>query len=118
MQDLQNRAPAAAGWWTRLPDGSIRRVLSYRAADTYVCLREICTPVQEAARLRLANQATQNSAAIEQDRALVAQIRCDILRTPDLLEAYFFLGADNSSRSALIESNPTLALADFADFAD
>lgn len=115
MQDLKRRAPPGAGWWSRLPDGSIRRVLAHRAADTYVCVREVCTAAQEEARARLATPAGMTAAEIARDKAIVSQIQCDFLRTPDLFEAYAFLGADSSARSALQEANPALTPADLED---
>ena len=115
MQDVKRRASTGAGWWSRLADGSIRRVLAHRAADVYVCVREICSPEEEAVRGRLATPAAMTADELARDRALVAHIRCDFLRTPDPLEAFAFLGADDSARSALLEANPALTAADLPD---
>lgn len=116
MQDVSRRAPAGAGWWSRLDDGSIRRVWAYRSDDRYVCLREISSLAQEAARLRLsAPEGTLTPAEAAQARAMIAKIPCDIIKTPDVHEAFAFLGGDNSARSALMEANPELSGVDFAD---
>jgi hypothetical protein len=116
MQDVGRRASIGAGWWSRLADGSIRRVWAHRAHGRYVCLREISTPAQEAARNRLAG-AREDAAAedVEHDKAIVAAIRFDILRTPDLFEAFAFLGGDSSAKSALRDANPRLSWRDFPD---
>ena len=116
MQDVGRLATVGAGWWSRLEDGSIRRVWAHRADGRFVCLREISTPRQESARLRLAGlQRSPTPEDIERDKAIVAGIRIDILRTPDLFEAFAFLGGDSSAKSALRDANPRLSSRDFPD---
>jgi hypothetical protein len=115
MQDLHRRASAESGWWVRLTDGSVRRVWAHRAAGVYICLREISSPAQEAARRRLAARpGTASAAEAARDAQLAAQIRCDVMRTPDLYEAFAFLGGDSPAMSALLEADPDLSPADFS----
>lgn len=115
-QDAAPPLPRGTGWWSLLEDGSIRRVWACRGEAGYVCLREISTPEQEAARASLASFAGALPAQ-ERERCLglVARIDCAVLGTPDLLEAFAFLGGDDSARSALLDADPRLARRDLPD---
>lgn len=82
----------------------------------YLCLRELSTPEQEAARASLASFA-EALPVQERERCLrlVARIDSSVLSTPNVSEAFAFLGADDSARSALLDAHPGLTRRDLPD---
>lgn len=104
-----------SGWWTRLPDGSIRRVWVARKAQAYHCQVKTTTPEQEAALQRLAaldygldKRGRHDEDSLIGDARLLAEVAVATLRTTSARKALAFLGGDNAALLALIEADPSL----------
>jgi hypothetical protein len=97
-------------WWTRLPDGGMRRVWVSHADGQFHCCRELSSAEQEVARVRLETYARDGGdpGSFLEDVRLAAQAQYDTLRTVDLQQAFDFLGGDSAARRALLASVPTL----------
>lgn len=116
MQPTTSLAAIRAGWWSRLDDGSIRRVKAEFVEGTYLCWREVTSPEQGSVRARVHPNSPESSAPPSPpDQSGVAPVASEAIQTPDLFEAFSFLGADTSARSALLEANADLTMADFMD---
>ena len=95
-------------WWVVLPDGRTRRIWVRKASDQFHCAREICTVEQEAARTRLAAAEAAHEPLDPRDVNAWRNAIFDVSRTPDVSEAWTFLGADAVAGAALRAADPLL----------
>ena len=116
MKDREK--PAAdprAAWWTRLPNGNVRRVWVTRHCKAYHCQVKVMTPEQDAALQRLCGleyalntEGRHDEAELVEDARQLAQITISTLETTSARKALAFLGGDNAALQALIEADPAL----------
>lgn len=106
------RQPFVAGWWSRLPDGGMKRIWVTRDGSLYRCRTEICTQPQEEARGRLfeaLNQARAQrrpaTSVASADAQVWAGATFAALETKSASEAWSFLGGDDVASCALLAAD-------------
>ena len=115
MNHGQKRASdLRAAWWTRLPNGDVRRVWVTRHGKAYHCQVKVMTPEQDAALQRLCGleyalntEGRHDENELVEDARQLAQIRISTLETTSAREALAFLGAANAAHQAIIEADPS-----------
>lgn len=104
-----------SAWWSRLPDGGVRRVWVTRQGKTYHCQVKITTPAQEAALQRLCGldyaltvDCRHEESELVEDARVLSAVSIGTLATTSARKALAFLGGDNAALQALIDADPSL----------